>query len=212
MMPAGHRRRDQGRAADSGRTAAPSGRCRVTTARPRRERRRRRSRSPQSAPITEAWASSPGCSEPVRRDTLESPVTVIARFCQPHPESSHHLAVTGGPRPCRLKCIAKLCNHGRACPGPSEADLLSGGRPDQPTGHAARPATDCRCAGATAVHDRGPGRHPDIRPGRSGPLLAADDDHPGSQARRRRAGVTHRRPRRCAGRADPYHAPRESRP
>ena len=65
-----------------------------------------------SAAITEAWASSPGCSEPVRRDTLESPVTVIARFCQPHPESSHHLAVTGGRGRVGLKCIVKLCNHG----------------------------------------------------------------------------------------------------
>jgi len=37
----------------------------------------------QSAAITEAWASSPGCSDPARRGWLAGLVAVISRFCQP---------------------------------------------------------------------------------------------------------------------------------
>jgi hypothetical protein len=47
-----------------------------------------------SAAITDAWASSPGLSEPERRDMLESPVTAIARFCQAFTESVHRRTAT----------------------------------------------------------------------------------------------------------------------
>ena len=86
------------------------------------------------------------------------------------------------------------------------------GGPDQSTGHATGPHAAGIRPSAAAVHDRGPRRGPDIRPGRARPLLAADDDHPGPQARRRGPGIAHRRPRRCAGGADPHHARKASTP
>jgi limonene-1,2-epoxide hydrolase len=51
-----------------------------------------------SAAITDACASSPGRSEPERREVLDSPVTVISLVCQPHSERLLPACDQGGRR------------------------------------------------------------------------------------------------------------------
>src|SRR5690242_13347688 len=64
-----------------------------------------------NAAMTEACASSTGCSDPTRRAWLARRVAVISRFCQsPHTEPGAELC--GPLRPQGLIRIVKLCNHG----------------------------------------------------------------------------------------------------